>query len=272
MAAGAIRRDPAWTMPRTICVACRADDPLDRSALACAAALARAAGARLSVVHVAPFADEPTGVREDLLDELLGRREDVRRRRRLAALATACGLGPAPAVRVLAGRVEPQLLACVADARADLLVVGTRPLRGLARLAAPRLRHRLLAAAPCPVAFVRPEPVAPGGLVVALCGGEGAALARRLGAGVVRLPPPATAREAVAAAARCQELGATLVVAEGERHAGLRRRVGRSRTDALIEAAGCPVVVLPVRRRRVHLRWSSRPSVLAAPWFPSIHP
>ena len=66
---------------------------------------------------------------------------------------------------MLAGRPAEQLAA--AAARADLLVAGTRPLRGGQRLYAARLRHALLPDAPCPVALVRrPFMKGPGPLTI----------------------------------------------------------------------------------------------------------
>ena len=78
------------------------------------------------------------------------------------------------------------------------------------------------------------------------CGGAAAfelaeALAADLGAVAVR--------SSVARAARaCRRHRALLVVVAAERGHGLRRRLGRSPTDLLVEEARCPVVVATRRR------------------------
>ncbi len=240
---------------REICVAWD-DTPHSRWALEFAAMLARRADAHLALVHVTASTET----------ELIDLGDAGRPRRTLAAAAASLPSGLLADERLLVGRPAEQLAA--AAARADLLVAGTRPLRGGQRLYAARLRHALLPGAPCPVALVRRpfvahcEGVRPlnnsfgstprfamlRGLtpVVVACGGAAAfelaeALAAGLGARVVR--------SSVARAARaCRTNRALLVVVAGERGHGLRRRVGRSVTDVLVEEAACPVVVATRRR------------------------
>ena len=244
---------------REICVAWD-DTPHARWALEFAAVLACRANARLALVHVTASTET----------ELIDLGDAGRPRRTLAAAAASLPPGLLADERLLVGRPAEQLAA--AASRADLLVAGTRPLRGGQRLYAARLRHALLPGAPCPVALVRRpltthegarplnttdrgleptvtssehEGARPFGKVVA-CGGAAAfeladALAADLGARVVR--------SSVARALRaCRANRALLVVVAGERGHGLRRRLGRSVTDVLVEEAACPVVVATRRR------------------------
>jgi nucleotide-binding universal stress UspA family protein len=220
---------------REICVAWD-DTPHARWALEFAAVLARRADARLALVHVA------ASVETELID--LG--DHGRPRRTLGAAAAALGPDLLAGEQLLVGRPAEQLAA--AATRADLLVAGTRPLRGGQRLYAARLRHALLPNAPCPVALVRRPTVHEGARPhnVVACGGAAAfefaeELAVDLRATVVR--------SSIARAARaCRANRALLVVVAAERGHGLRRRLGRSATDVLVESAPCPVVV--ARRRR----------------------
>ena len=137
--------------------------------------------------------------------------------------------------RLLAGRAAEQLLALAAAERVDLLVTGTRPLRGPARWLAPRLRHELLAGARCPVVLVRRAPRTALGAVVAVGSPQvlrlASTLAGSLGTHVVCGHPGELAEPPL------------LVVVGRERAHGLRRRLKRSPADALVEAAHCPVVV-----------------------------
>jgi two-component system sensor histidine kinase UhpB len=206
-----------WAMARHVCVAWD-DSPPARWALAFAANLARESGARLTIAHVTAPAGEC-----DLLD--LG--EDGRVRRSVQATAAMLPLDIDVRVRLLAGRPAEQLVALVHAEQIDMLVVGTRPLRGWERLLAPRLRHELLATAPCPVVLVRRPTVR----------------------------------------------GDACVDAEPERWHGLRRRLGMSRIDALVEQSGAPVRVAPIVHgmpsppRRRSLLWqlfAAEAAVLAA--------
>jgi two-component system, NarL family, sensor histidine kinase UhpB len=174
-----------------ICVAWD-DSPPSRWALTFATRLAEANAARLSIVHVEP------PVEHDLVE--LGA---VGRARRLLP-AVVASLPPALDVdtHVLTGRAAEQLVAFARAEHVDLLVAGTRPLRGRDRVLAPRLRHALLATARCPVALV-PRPPA----------------------------------------------GEDAVVVGRERWHGMRRRLGTSRIDAVIEQSDSPVVVTPIAVR-----------------------
>jgi nucleotide-binding universal stress UspA family protein len=201
-----------------ICVAWDGSTPA-HWALAFAARLARDGGAELTVVHVtAPVEAEVVDL-------------DEARRPRRTLVAEAAGVGADP--RLLAGRAADQLLAMAGAERADLLVAGTRPLTGIDRLVAPRLRHALLGDAPCPVALVRRPPVA--GLPYVLACEEAAlSTATELGAAL---------RRSVVVGRLARHPSPMLAVIGPERAHGLRRRLGASAADDLIEQAGCPVVV-----------------------------
>jgi nucleotide-binding universal stress UspA family protein len=139
-----------------------------------------------------------------------------------------------PGTHVLSGRTAEQLVAFARAERADLLVTGTRPLRGSARLVAPRLRHALLASAPCPVVLVRHPPVHDRRTLLLQDGPEATAghLAAALGATVAHRFDK-DPRDAP-----------VLAVTATERFHGLRRRLGASPIDSLIEAVDCPVAVV----------------------------
>lgn len=196
--AAAVRMRHLGGMPlRRICVAWDASLP-SRWALAFARRLASAVGAELMVAHVVPPATDEIAI-------------------------------PLPAgTHVLSGRTAEQLVWLARRERIDLLVVGTRPLRGPLRLLAPRLRHELLATAPCPVVLVRHPPVLDRDTCLVAGGDEDAAttLADALGATI--------------APAADQPL---LAVTGSERFHGLRRRLGTSAVDDLVETVDCPVVV-----------------------------
>lgn len=193
-----------WKMTlRRICVGY--DDSLPaRWALAFAERLARGSEAELTIAHVVP------PVAEDVTVAL------------------------PPGTHVLEGRPAEQLVAFARAEHADLLVAGTRPLRGAARLVAPRLRHELLATAPCPVVLVRHPPVRDRRMCLLVGGAEDTAddLAAALGATVARRGDD-DPRDAP-----------VLAVAGPERFHGLRRRLGASQIDALIEQVDCPVAIV----------------------------
>lgn len=198
MARGAGVRHGVGMPLRRICVAWDASLP-SRWALAFARRLARDDRAELVVVHVVPPATDEIDI-------------------------------PLPAgTRVLSGRTGEQLVALARREQADLLVVGTRPLRGPARLLAPRLRHELLATAPCPVVLVRHPPVLDRDTCLLAGGDEDAAatLADALGATL----------------APAQDEPPLVAVTGKERFHGLRRRLGTSAVDDLVETVDCPVVV-----------------------------
>jgi nucleotide-binding universal stress UspA family protein len=109
-------------MLQEICVAWD-DTPHARWAVEFAGLIARRAGARVTLVHVA------APVETELID--LG--EAGRPRRTLAAAAASLPRELVVRERLLAGRAAEQLAA--AATRSDLLVAGTRPLRGGQRLA-----------------------------------------------------------------------------------------------------------------------------------------
>jgi two-component system sensor histidine kinase UhpB len=129
-----------------IWVAYDEDHEPSRWALQVGAALVRAGGGRLVVTHVAPPAEEAVDEREGLLVELLGLREDVRRRKRLAAVVALAAPDGWSDVSVVCGPVVPELLAQLHQARPDVLVVGEG--RG-------RVGRALRAQSPCPVLVVR---------------------------------------------------------------------------------------------------------------------
>ena len=157
---------------RRICVGY--DDSLPaRWALAFAERLARRSGAELTIAHVVPPAAD------DLAIPL------------------------PPGTHVLSGRTAEQLVAFARAEHSDLLVVGTRPLQGASRLVAPRLRHELLATAPCPVVLVRHPPVLD--RTACLLAGGDETFAAVFGAPVVRrtADPPLIASPAVSASTAC---------------------------------------------------------------------
>jgi nucleotide-binding universal stress UspA family protein len=212
---------------REICVAWD-DTPHARWALEFAAVLARRADAGLTLVHVTASTET----------ELIDLGDAGRPRRTLAAAAASLPPDLPAGERLLFGRPAEQLAA--AASRADLLVAGTRPLRGGQRLYAARLRHALLPGAPCAVALVR-RPTRSASRVLVSCGGAAAfALAERLAADLGARVIQSSVARAVRA---CRAHRPLLVVVAAERGHGLRRRLGRSPTDELVEEAACPVVV-----------------------------
>lgn len=200
--------------------------------------------------------DEPADAREGLFGELVGLPGDTARHRLETARTAAAVEGIEAHVRVLAGSVHVQVLELLRQVRPDLLVVGTRALRGVRRVVAPRLRHALLAAAPCPVMLVKAPPRADGQPVVLLCG-------RAAGPGggnrtTARAFAAALGWRLVSCARPCREHRPGLVFVAGERFHALRSRLGARAVAVLADTAPCPVVVLPpaardtpvVRRRR----------------------
>jgi nucleotide-binding universal stress UspA family protein len=208
---------------RCICVAWDGTPPA-QWALAFAARLARRSGARLIVAHVVAPA-------EPMLVDLSA---SGHARRTLPAVASELRADP----RLLAGRPGDQLLALARAEHADLLVAGTRPLRGADRLLAPRLRHALLAESPCPVALVRRPPATRHRACVLACGALALAgtLAAELDAIAIAVPAAQLRRA-------CRRHHPQLVVIAPERAHALRRRLNRSPADALVEAVDCPVVI-----------------------------
>ncbi|MDA0182257.1 universal stress protein [Solirubrobacter phytolaccae] len=183
---------------RRICVAWDASLP-SRWALAFATRLARGGRAELIIAHVVPPGT----------DEI--------------------AIPLPPGTHVLSGRTAEQLVWLAQRERIDVLVAGTRPLAGSARLIAPRLRHELLASAPCAVVLVRHPPVLDRGTCL-LAGGDADAAATLAAALDARL-------------VHREERPPLLAVTSRERFHGLRRRLGTSAVDDLIETVDCPVAV-----------------------------
>ena len=125
--------------------------------------LARRTHARLTLVHVARFDDEPVDCREGLAFDLLGLSAAARARARLNGLAAELGAVVAD-VRVATGPVADTLLVLLDHGRPDVVVAGSRP--GRLRQLGPRVGRALAAAAPCPVILVRRRPARAWSLVV----------------------------------------------------------------------------------------------------------
>jgi two-component system sensor histidine kinase UhpB len=242
-------------MLRHICVAHR-DTPGWRAALRDARELARRAGARVSVVHVAAPDDGDDGPAGDAIArELLGVDGHARAHRRLAERARAELPDVETDLRVLAGQQVPQMLAFLHSERPDLVVV--EPDGGGTE--ADRLAGELAAHGPCPVALADGAAVPSGTRpVVLVLPGRGrsgraveriaAALARDLGASIVRgRPRRRPTREAARLAAQAAAGGGQplVCVAPRERLPMLRRMLGLPGQQELVAAAGCPVVVPP---------------------------
>ena len=130
-------------------------------ALAHAVRLARRCDARLTIVHVAPPTDDVVDERTELVDELFGLRDDVRRRQRLVATVAPLTTGVVTDVRVFTGLVTPTIIDVLRAVRPDLVIAGSRERRGVMRVLSAPLRDALLAEAPCPVALVRSPPPSP---------------------------------------------------------------------------------------------------------------
>ena len=160
------------------------------------ATLAKALGGRLTLVHVvpaeagrlAPFIRETCPPRERRAAEALLR----------SAQAEAAKWGSQAAVRMAVGRPAEAILRVVREVRADMLVVGTRGRKGVARMFLGSVAEALAKVAPCPVAVVREFHQASTGIAPLLAPtdfSEGAAdaartaarLARRLGIRLVLL-------------------------------------------------------------------------------------
>ena len=100
--------------------------PSSRRAVHLAAEMARAFGARLTLLHVAPVKELPV-----LMSEAEDPREDQEAELVLGEEARiARGLGVEPSVVVRRGRTASQILRHVEKIRPDLLIMGTRGLTG----------------------------------------------------------------------------------------------------------------------------------------------
>src|SRR5919106_4069542 len=200
--------------------------------------------------------DEPADAREGLFGELVGLPGDTARHRLETARTAAAVEGIEAHVRVLAGSVHFQVLELLRQVRPDLLVVGTRALRGVRRVVAPRLRRALLAAAPCPVMLVKPLLAPTASPWCCFAGGRRAREEATFT--TARAFAAALGWRLVSCARPCREHRPGLVFVAGERFHALRSRLGASAVAALADTAPCPVVVLPpaardtpvVRRRR----------------------
>lgn len=128
--------------------------PAGRAALADAVDLAREYQAQLIAAHIVEPVDYPPeyGLNAlrmaDAVTGLLDKAE-----RALAACIAEADPGPARAIRqqVVFGHAAETLCALAADTHADLLVVGTRGLRGARHLLHSQTAEHLVRHAPCPV-------------------------------------------------------------------------------------------------------------------------
>jgi nucleotide-binding universal stress UspA family protein len=129
-----------------------------RAGFELAVELARRSGARLTVVHIVPPAEEEESV--DLhgaaAAELLGLRASSRWRARIASAAACAAPDLVVEACVSCGHPPTALRELLELGRPDLVVAGTKgiggPWRGLLGGVSQRLRHR----SPCPVMLVRP--------------------------------------------------------------------------------------------------------------------
>jgi hypothetical protein len=127
------------------------------------------------------------------------------------------------------------------------------------------VRHSLIADAGCLVVVAGRAPMRDRRTVLLVLRGHGDRsspvdpvadlLSAELGCRVVRVPEPRSARDAAAmntVAVASKTCRLTVVRAANELCAGLRTRLGVSRTDTLIETSACPVLVVPHRSRTTH--------------------
>ena len=132
--------------------------PASGKAFGAAVALARASGARLTVLHViAPFFPV---VPEQYMDrkswdrfDRLATQAAMRKLGALAGRANKARVRATP--RLLRGDPAIQIVRGTRSQRADLLVVGTHGRTGVSRLFMGSVAARVLAMAPCPVVTVR---------------------------------------------------------------------------------------------------------------------
>jgi nucleotide-binding universal stress UspA family protein len=132
--------------------------PASRRAFTAALTIAKALGARLTIVYVmAPII--PT-VPEQYLDAVTldqldkqARRWSARQLNSLAEKAKKAGLRATTLLR--AGDPVEQIVRAGRSTRADLIVVGTHGRRGLPKFFLGSVAERVVAMAPCPVVTVR---------------------------------------------------------------------------------------------------------------------
>jgi nucleotide-binding universal stress UspA family protein len=120
--------------------------------------MARVNNARLTIVHVlvpiVPFAPEQSFALSAWRDiEAQTRSWAESQLDRLAARARK--LGVSPTTRVLEGEAVDAIRRAIRTSHANLLVIGTRGRRGVARLILGSVAQQLIATAPCPVLTVR---------------------------------------------------------------------------------------------------------------------
>lgn len=147
---------------------CVALDGADRAAatLPLAYALARRAGARVTLLHVAErMVEEPVGNDEAIAFDLLGATDDRRWWTRLRGLALTAPPDLEVRAEVVLGEAALEVPSAAEWLAADLVVAGTSTMPG--RLGALRggVARRLLSASPCPVVLV-PRSLAPAGQAV----------------------------------------------------------------------------------------------------------
>jgi nucleotide-binding universal stress UspA family protein len=183
------------TPERLRCIVAAVDfSPASDRALEWATAVAARRGAELCLVHAEPFfatMDMPLAVASLASDELLAsaraRLAETARllRGRVRSVVTEAALGPVTTV----------VLDAVRRHRPELLVVGTRGLRGWQHALLGSTAERLVGTAPCPVLAVhegdRLPPDRPFHVVAASDGSEDAGRAIRFAARLFELAPPA---------------------------------------------------------------------------------
>jgi nucleotide-binding universal stress UspA family protein len=237
-------------------------DTRARWVLTHAVRLARRCDARLTIVHVAPAIGDVVDERAELHEELLGVRDDIRCRQRLAGTVAALTSGIVTDVRMFSGRTAPTIVELLRASGSDLVIAGARERRGAARLLAVPVGDALLALAPCPVVLVRSAPPEADPTVLALVRGRptsdvawrtARALASDLRAALVDHPAPRHGRDLQgvrAVVGACRRHRPLVTVLAGERSVTTRRRAALSTAETLGEAAPWPLCVLPHRWAR----------------------
>lgn len=150
---GATPADHATVSMPTIILLATSGTPAARNATVVAAQLAKRLGAQLTIVHVVPPIEYRVGRLTPTLT-ITGRLADPKRNRVLSdALLIAASSGIAAHTALFAGSPSEAIVALAQQLGANLLVVGARPRRGLARPTG-RIERRVQALAPCPVLAV----------------------------------------------------------------------------------------------------------------------
>lgn len=118
-----------------------------------AAAMARAHGAQLTLLHVVEYV--PVEPLSDSLLPTVQIEDELLERARLHVNELAATLGtPAPALKVTAGSVKAEIVRVAREGRHDLIVVGSHERHGLSILVN-LTEDTVLHAAPCDVLAVR---------------------------------------------------------------------------------------------------------------------